>query len=248
MSGFHRGAYRLPFSGTIPRHEPFSLDEFAERKSRRVLRLKKGDLVWLLDSTGVYRKCICLGFNQKRRLRFQATAEVVPGREPSPLLLALPPIRDAGFETLLRQTSEIGIEKVQCIRTRFSRTPKPAGETKISRWNRLLLSSALQSGRSRPVALDVNPITLPELLERETERTVVVLDSTGSPFSDSTEFRQNLSFPLLVLLGPEGGWSDEEREFFKKRNLFLFSLGDTTLKTDTAAVSSCFFLLRILNS
>ncbi len=69
---------------------------------------------------------------------------------------------------------------------------------------------------------------------------VVILDITEK---ENKQINNNID-KLYVLIGPEGGWTDNERDLFKKYNLKTISFGKNILRAETAAIIASFHFLK----
>jgi 16S rRNA (uracil1498-N3)-methyltransferase len=98
---------------------------------------------------------------------------------------------------------------------------------KILHWRRVLAAACEQSGHLFVPVLN-EPRDLNELLTCATE-VPLAFDLDGEPLSETIA-----SQDYLLLIGPEGGWDDVERGLFKQHKLFCYSLGDHTLRAETA--------------
>jgi RsmE family RNA methyltransferase len=64
---------------------------------------------------------------------------------------------------------------------------------------------------------------------------ILVAEQTGQKTYDDLD-------DVAVLIGPEGGWSDEEKQFFKDKNITHLSISEFTLRAETAAVTAVVLL------
>jgi 16S rRNA (uracil1498-N3)-methyltransferase len=110
---------------------------------------------------------------------------------------------------------------------------------------KIVVEATEQSGFSDLPVLDKEPLKLTKLLEkfkkeRENLDGLCVLDFSGTPLSSV----KHLISVDTIFIGPEGGFSEKEIELFKKHNVKTISLGQNTLRAETACVSvSSIFLL-----
>lgn len=97
-----------------------------------------------------------------------------------------------------------------------------------------------------------NPEKLNNLLKNYTEQgfseKILVLDINNQENpKNKLSLIENIKKQeeIYIFIGPEGGWTEKEREIFKKYNLNLFNFGENTLKAETAAIASVAFFKNI---
>jgi len=124
---------------------------------------------------------------------------------------------------------------------RTARDERSFGAHQILRLHRIATSAVEQCGRS--VVPEVSgPHPLAELLERAGDAVPgVVLDTGDAGSVDLGALGSEGRLELLI--GPEGGWSGEEREAFARRGLASWSLGPRVLRVETAAIAASARLL-----
>jgi 16S rRNA (uracil1498-N3)-methyltransferase len=128
-------------------------------------------------------------------------------------------------EKTLPMLNELGVEKLYLIQCDFSQ-----GNTKVDmqRIESILENSSMQSGRIYPMRVE----TLSSLEEFLKVENPAVLDFVDEVLSSNEEFK-------TLLIGAEGGFSEDERELFKERELVQRRLPSThILKSETAVVSA----------
>ena len=87
-----------------------------------------------------------------------------------------------------------------------------------------------------PICFD--PTTLEKVLEKDFNK-VLVLAERSTEISFKEYLRKNpikKDEKVLVIIGPEGGFSQKEFDYFRSKSLPLISLGDLILKAETAAI------------
>lgn len=201
----------------------------------KVMRLRAGDPVRLFNGqNGEWQaemanadKRACM-VTPRERMREQVAA---PDLE-----LAFAPVKRTRSEFIAEKATELGVRKIQPVRTRFTNQKLPRHE----RLHTISLEAAEQTERLDLPEI-MPEIALPEwLAELSIEHTLVFCDEAragqGDTFAQLTALP--LSNPVSVLIGPEGGFADEERKLLQARpNTLILSLGPRILRADTAAVS-----------
>jgi 16S rRNA (uracil1498-N3)-methyltransferase len=138
----------------------------------------------------------------------------------------------AKFDFLVEKTTELGIREIIPLRTERT-IPVHA---KTSRWQKLVLAAMKQSGRSfLPIVSDV--MTLDELLsagKRFDYKFVAHEQRIPASVAGCPPFEESSS--VLIVVGPEGGFSDPEIDDCLKRGFLPLFLGERRLRSETAAI------------
>lgn len=103
-------------------------------------------------------------------------------------------------------------------------------KNRLAHWKGVIVSACEQSGRCLIPELE-SPITLSEWVEQSRTGTQWVCDPQGKPLE-----RIEPSDSMTILVGPEGGLTNEEIDLAAKNNFIRLALGPRTLRTETAAV------------
>ncbi len=73
------------------------------------------------------------------------------------------------------------------------------------------------------------------------EKNLIAFDASGNKFTSSAGVQAPPSkeeSAASILIGPEGGWSEREINLFKEKNIPIYSLGNLTLRAETAAIAA----------
>jgi 16S rRNA (uracil1498-N3)-methyltransferase len=163
-----------------------------------------------------------------------------PADPPSPAIptkieiaCAWPKQRAAGI--LVQKCGELGVDRLIPLETSRGvvRIPPPRLRAHRERWQRVAVEAAKQSGRARPTEI-VSPRTLDELLG-DASTVTIALDPAGEPLRRILEALAPAR-PILLLVGPEGGWSAAEQVLLRERRVPSATLGPHPLRVETAAI------------
>jgi 16S rRNA (uracil1498-N3)-methyltransferase len=142
-------------------------------------------------------------------------------------------IKKDHFEIVAEKTTEIGISKIVPLLSQRSEK-KNVNKDRI---NKIIIEATEQSGRNYPSQL-MSISTLENALNFKCRKIAFhVDDELPRYFCPDKENSKNE--PLGIFIGPEGGWTDKEIKLFKKNNVTLYHLGDTILRSETAAIAAC---------
>ena len=108
---------------------------------------------------------------------------------------------------------------------------------KQEKWQKVMYEASKQCERAKIPTCEV-PITFEELLNKEFDK-VIVFAERSTEKSLRSYLNENpirKGDKVLVIIGPEGGFSEKEFEYFKQKNLPLITLGNLILKAETAVI------------
>lgn len=203
----------------------------------RARRLGVGDSVRLVDGRGRARAARVVAVDRHRgRLE---TAEELPSLEPAlSLIVAVAPPRPERASWLVEKVTEIGAVAIRFVG--FERAVRSPGTGTRERLLRVAASAVEQCGRARLPELTTghDPAEI-EAWARTADR-AWWLDAGG----DARPSPLPVGGEVLLVVGPEGGWADGEREAFRAWGLHCLSLGPRALRTETAAVVGAGLVLR----
>jgi 16S rRNA (uracil1498-N3)-methyltransferase len=195
-----------------------------------VLRLKEGGELLLFDgSSGEWLARIANSAKKRMTLvveRKTRETETVPDVQ-----LAFAPVKRAQTDWLIEKATELGVARLIPVLTQRTNSER----VRTERLRAIAIEAAEQCGRT--VLPDIEePIALGQLLERrDSERKLYFADETGGePVIDTFQ-----PGPALILIGPEGGFTPDERELVRgASNSIAISLGPRILRAETAALAA----------
>jgi 16S rRNA (uracil1498-N3)-methyltransferase len=211
-----------------------ALDDEQSHHARRVLRLREGDEVELFNGAGlVARGRVEAGAAQPGRgarvLVRVLEARLVEADRPRVEIAAAIP-KGPRAQDMVEQLSQAGADRLIPLLTERSVVdPRPG---KVERFGRIAIESAKQCGRAHVLIVEP-PASLEQVLRRQCD--VRLLASPGA--DAALEVRGvAAAASVLVLIGPEGGWTDAERDQAMRAGCRGWSLGPHVMRIETAAV------------
>jgi 16S rRNA (uracil1498-N3)-methyltransferase len=223
----------------VPEASPgarLDLPEHSAHHAREVLRLRSGSAIHVFDGRGhEYEGTLDQVSRQTVSVRLFGPA---PARLESPLrmVLGLPPLKGDRMETAIQKATELGVAEVWPVVTaRTDAAARPALHgSRQERWEKVASGAAEQCGRA-VVPLVVPAMTLDELLAAKFDGLTLLFEAIPHP-------RPLAGFPkptsILLLVGPPGGWEDDEFERLAAAGFEPTSLGPRILRTETAAIAA----------
>jgi 16S rRNA (uracil1498-N3)-methyltransferase len=206
----------------------------------RVRRVKAGDRFPGRDSRGGHWLCtvVRVGPSSLRLSLEEAVCVAEPEQHSIHLIQCLP--KAAKMDLIVRQATEAGVIRLIPVHSRFSQVKlREEPEKKLERWRRIARQAAQQSGADRPPDIEA-PRELESLLQSldEVQDEEVRLFFHQDREAADTLHRclsKNVKIITLVV-GPEGGLSLEEVNLLRKTSFVPITIGDTVLRTETAAL------------
>ena len=214
------------------------LPEHAAHHAREVLRLRAGAAVRVFDGAGHEWDAV---LDQVTRRTVSARMlHAVAARPESPLrlVLAMAALKGDRMELVLQKATELGVAEIWPVVTfRTDAAARPALQgSRGERWERVAAGAAEQCGRAH-VPQVAPTVTLRGLLERPFDgRRVALLETPGHPPLASLAL--DARAPLLLLVGPAGGFEPAEAEELRAASFLAASLGPRILRAETAAVAA----------
>jgi 16S rRNA (uracil1498-N3)-methyltransferase len=224
-------AYPRFYCPSIPREHgslPVELDAEQSRHGARVLRLDEGQAVELFDGGGTVAR------GRWRHGRPNAKVVIESLRhEPMPMPtidVAVSMPKGPRADQLVASVSQAGADRLVPLRS--ERTVVVPRDTKQRRLGKLAVESAKQCGRAHVLGLG-RPAALAELAD-EAHDLVLIADPAGASDAD---WRQHLTGVrrVLVLIGPEGGWSERDRADAHALGAVPWCLGPFVMRIEIAA-------------
>lgn len=207
------------------------------RHAIQVLRLKSGDIITLFNGLGGEFQA-CLDTISKRSAICTITSFQGSEREsPLAIELALALIKPDKMDFAIQKAVELGVYSIQPIISQRTviHIKNTRLEKKLSHWRSIMINACEQCGRNKIPALSV-PISFEQYIINHGNSTLFGLSLEGSPLINKAEIPQPESIGLMI--GPEGGFTQEEEMMMKQHSVQRVSLGKRVLRAETAALSS----------
>ena len=206
----------------------------------RVLRLGAGDTVSVFDGRG--REFLARVINATRgAVRVQLVSAVKPVAEPAVAITLVQAVLKADkMDDVVRDAVMLGVAAVQPVITKRTEVTVAAllRGARVDRWRRVALASVKQSGRAIVPQIR-GPLTLDNYFAADLAVPALMLVEPGASadaLSVSTLRGEPTPAEAAVLIGPEGGWAEEERTSAASHGARLVTLGGRILRADAAPV------------
>ncbi len=202
------------------------------------LRIKQGEQLLLVDENEIeYKTKVSL--IEGNTIVCEIISREKSKRDlPYNLYLAQSPLRSDAQLTIMEKATELGVRGVYPVYTDNCALKKSVAVSKIEKWQKVMYEASKQCERANiPVCYELSDMkTLIE--DKKFDRVIALCErNTNGSFKDY--LRENPAKNgenILLLIGPEGGFSDSEFELMKSHNLPMLTLGDLILKAETAVI------------
>ena len=213
----------------------YQLDRDESKHLIRVLRQQEGDKVYITDGKGLLYEChITIADPNKCILAIDKTTQPFNPHNNKRHIAIAPTKNIDRFEWFIEKATEIGVDTITPIITEHSERKV----IKPERLERVLISALKQSNRLYLPTLA--PLTsFNDFLDTltSTENTFI-----AHCYDECKPMLQNVyktQLPGIVIIGPEGDFSNDEIMSAKNKGIQAISLGSNRLRTETAAIVAC---------
>ena len=200
------------------------------------LRLRIGENLLLIDEQGIQYETevkeiknstivttIKRSYPSKRELEFE-------------LHLAQSPLRSDAQNLVVEKATELGVHTLHPIYTDNCALSKDVINKKIEKWQKIMVESSKQCERAKiPTCA---PMTTLEKVIHGYDKVIAFCERhTEFPlkkYLHQTPIKKGEK--ILIIIGPEGGFSEKEFNFFTKNNITKASLGELILRAETAVI------------
>jgi len=208
----------------------------------KVLRMSCGDEILVFDGTG-YEYTARLEEIGKNVCRARITEKNLSLSEPCVKVTLFQGLPKAGkMESIVQKSVELGVFEIVPVEMQRCvvkiNSPK-AGQEKAERWNKVSVEAAKQCGRGI-VPKVYAPVSFSDAVKRLAEMPLAIMPYEELGHKGEKGLKGLLAgFPdaaeIGILVGPEGGFSEEEAELAKSLGIHTVGLGKRILRTETVA-------------
>lgn len=203
-----------------------------------VVRMEPGDTLTLFNGDGGEYTAVLTDVQKKK-----AWAEVklfTPREVELPFAVTLAQALPEGtkMDWIIEKAVELGVAAVQPLAARrcVVRLSAERAEKKLEHWNGIVVSASEQCGRNRLAAV-APPLEFREWIGRKDLHKRVILTPRATE-SLADWARHQPAQALTIMVGPEGGFSDEEEAEALRHGALPLSIGPRVLRTETAALAA----------
>jgi len=229
---------RLFFSKTLSTNMSGKLDKSQSHYVNKVMRVKENEVFSLFNSSGEWEAKI-LSIS-KNIVEFNITKQLRQKETTKELWLAFSPIKSNYFNFMIQKATELGVTKFLPIV--FDRTI--VRKINKERLEKVIIEAAEQSNR-----INVPSIEEPQSLNSFLKNSKMDLIFTDLNTSNTKiDLNQLTSNPTCVIIGPEGDFSEVERqEILKFNGVQAIKINENILRSETAVISAISIINYAIN-
>ncbi|MBR6489850.1 MAG: 16S rRNA (uracil(1498)-N(3))-methyltransferase [Muribaculaceae bacterium] len=212
-----------------------TLPEEESRHCVRVLRLVEGDEIEVIDGQGMLYRCRITLSHTKHCAVEIIDKEACPPHWGAKIAVAIAPTKNLDrIEWMVEKCTEMGIDRITPLLCRHSERKT----LKTERLHKILVAATKQSLKAQLPQLDeLTPIS-DVIGEKDYAQRFIAYCDESLPRNERKSLAQvyNPSCDALVMIGPEGDFDPLEVEAALKAGFVPVTLGDSRLRTETAAL------------
>jgi len=241
MSGYDFRSPRLYVEAPLAEGANVALDSAQTHYLVTVLRLKSGDRVLVFNGRdGEWSAALTV---LKRSAALIVGAKTREQTSPADLHYLFAPLKAARFDYMVQKAVEMGVSRLQPVLTHHSQVAR----VNTDRMRANAIEAAEQCGILSLPDIEA-PVALAHLLAQwDPARRLMFCDEDAEVTDPVAALGGLPRSPLAVLIGPEGGFAEDERaSLLKLPNVVRLSLGPRILRADTAAVAALTLLQALI--
>ena len=229
---------RLFFSESLSLNLTAKLDKSQSHYVSKVMRIKKSEVFSLFNSSGEW-EAIILDIS-KNIVEFNVTKQLRQKENSKELWLAFSPIKSNYFNFMIQKATELGVTKFLPII--FDRTI--VRKVNKERLEKVIIEATEQSNRINIPTIE-EPQSLDSFLNNnKTDLIFTDLNTTNKKI----DLNQLTSNPTCVIIGPEGDFSEEEREqILNYKGVQPIKINENILRSETAVISALSVINYVIN-
>ena len=201
----------------------------------KVLRKSEGDEVAICNGSGLMLSARIVSISKKQTVLEKIEILAQEKVNTNKLILAVAPTKNIDrYQWMIEKCTEIGISKIIPFYSKHSERRR----LKVDRLQ-LIALSAMKQSKSLFLPEIIEPISFKDLLKMESvkQKCLAYMEEETTSIAKLIS-NLNRKEELLIAIGPEGGFSEEEVQQAKTNGFAPISLGSKRLRTETAAVYS----------
>lgn len=202
----------------------------------RVLRLKPGDAVRLIDGAGTAHLCEIGDIKGDKVVCRIIKTTRNSGESSVGLTLAVALSESSKFKTVIEKGTEVGVVKFIPLfseKSKISISSESVLKRKMDRWRRIAMAAAKQSGRSIIPSIEP-PIEFSKFISKCDPKSSLLFHPNIQSSLTDWMTKRSAGKDVIAIIGPESGFSQSEIDLAKTVQVSIVSLGDRVLRTETA--------------
>jgi len=207
------------------------------RHIAKSLRARVGEFLLLIDENQIQYETSIVSINSKDivceiKNKYKSKRDLDFN-----LFLAQSPLRSDAQLLIMEKATELGVRGVYPVMTDNCALGKSVLDKKYEKWQKVMNEASKQCERAI-IPTCYPTTTIEKVLETRFDKILVLAERSTEislkNYLANNEIKKGEN--VLVIIGPEGGFSKKEFDYFKTLNLPLITLGDLILKAETAVI------------
>ena len=228
---------RLFFSKSLSINLTAKLDKSQSHYVNKVMRVKANEVISLFNSSGEWEAKITE--ISKNIIEFNITKQLRQKENNKEIWLAFSPIKSNYFNFMIQKATELGVTKFLPII--FDRTI--VRKINKERLEKVIVEAAEQSNR-----INVPEIKQPQTLESFLKNNMDLIFTDLNASNNKIDLKQLTTNPKCVIIGPEGDFSENERqEILKFKGVQPIKINENILRSETAVISAISIINYAIN-
>ena len=208
---------------------------------RRVLRLRPGDHILAFDDSGWEHEAVIRTLDDA-----QGEVEILRSHQaeresPLAVMLALALTKGDKIDYVVEKATELGVKTIAPFVSRYTvpRLNEAKTAHRAERWRKIALSAAKQCGRTLlPEVLPVNDYRDTLSQGGPAGLKLFLWEKEGGQTLKEVHSREPRAESVILVIGPEGGFTEEEAEMARAQGYTIVYLGPRILRAETAALTA----------
>mgnify|MGYP005694034087 FL=1 len=203
-----------------------TINEIDSKHITRSFRKNKGDLIRITNGEGLL--CEAEILEKGKNIKVKVISRIIHEPDKLSIHVAISPLKNISrFEWFVEKATELGVSQITPLISRYSEKKKINKE----RLERIITSSLKQSNQF--FLPKINPVTtFSSFILNNAEEKIMANLRTENKLKKEL-FKNN---SMCILIGPEGGFSDEEINLAREKKIKEITLGNSRLRSETAAI------------
>jgi 16S rRNA (uracil1498-N3)-methyltransferase len=211
-----------------------NLPEAAAHHAARVLRLRNGDVVTLFNGMGGEYAARITAIGKHDVTVAIEHYDLVERESPLPVTLVQALSSGERMDLTIQKAVELGVTRIVPVESErgIVRLKGERAGKRVAHWQQVVISACEQCGRNRiPEVSTIAPLAVWLVAEASAAQRWVLLPGADTALRDLPRPQQSIE----LLVGPEGGFTDNEADAAKRAGYQPVRLGPRVLRTETAA-------------
>lgn len=233
-------AYRFFEQQNFLINKTFILNQQNSHKIINVLRLSVNNIISIFNNTNTEYTAKITAIQKKKNIEIIILAAIEKNLE-SPLKIHLVQAiaKHDNIELIIQKATELGVHQITPVVTERTiiKINNLISAKKLEHWQKVAINASCQSGRTIVPKIN-NIILLNNFIINSNNIKYKFILSTNNKNNNFSEYNLNIEKEIILIIGPEGGFSEQELNLAVQYNFIKINMGPRILRTETAALAA----------